>query len=185
MIMMKCFILTSTICFVACNDNEEDGISSRNSSTLIIDDKSYNSDNGSYINEGRKTLCINAVLQGARNISMKIVTMRILNRPFVISELQSGEQIDYKEIEVEEFSNGTTIALYENEYETLSGKIMVESVDRNRVVLRFNDLSFALKHSSNIFGEDYSPQNATIHKINGTVSFHNHLYENGDWKPFY
>ena len=102
-----------------------------------------------------------------------------------ISELMEGEMFGAGDLEVKDFMSGIELRLYENEYKITDGYVTVVSVTNSRVVLRFENLSFALKVSSNVFGEDYYPSNPKIHTINGTASFHNHLYKDGDWVPFF
>ena len=189
--LMLLAMMAGALGFAACGggndddvDNGDYGFGGNGSATLTIDGEECCPNEESYINESRKTIQIEAYHPDNR-FKVEHVTIRMFGSPLVVSELMEGEMFGAGDLKVKDYMSGIELRMYENEYEITGGYVTVESVTNSRVVLRFENLSFALESSSNVFGEDYYPSNPKIHTINGTASFHNHLYENGDWVPFF
>ena len=138
-----------------------------------------------FIDQKRKQIQISATYISDNNFWQSYeVGIRIVGRPFVISDLEAGEAFDFDELKIEEFRHGSTINLNEKEYRMLSGSITVESVNNKQVKLRFNDLTFELKVST-FLDNDYYPENPQKNVVTGTALFHNHLSSEGEWVPFY
>ncbi len=182
--IMVLAMVCSAMCLNSCGGGDDDGGNTSSNATLTIDNESYCPNENSYIVESSRKIEIEANL--ANSISKrKIIELRVTSGPLVVSELTVGEVFSSSDLKVKDFTNGAEIRLYENTYTVESGNVIVESVNNTRVVLRFDNFTFHLKSSSNIFDEDYTPSNPKNHVLNGTVSFHNHLYKDGDWEPFY
>ena len=101
-----------------------------------------------------------------------------------VSELEIGESFYDDDLYIENIENAGVIAMYEKDYRMTGGRITIQSIDDYHVKIKFNDLQFELKSFTNMFGDDYYPQNPTTHIVNGTVTFHNSLFQNGGWLPF-
>jgi len=183
-VLMMLAMMVTALSFTACGDDDDDVDNGSGGASLVIDGERCCPNEDSYINESQNAIQIEAYLPDNR-LKQFHVSLRVWGYPFVVSELFVGEMFSPEDLEVRDFMKGIELRLYENEYTVTGGCITVESVTNSRVVMRFDNLSFSLKVSSNIFGEDYYPSNAKVHTINGTASFHNHLYKDGDWKPFY
>ena len=188
--LMLLAMMAGALSFAACGGDDDDvdngdyGLGGTGSATLVIDGEKCCPNEDSYINESRNTIQIEAY-HPDNILKVEHVTIRMHGYPLVVSELMEGEMFGAGDLEVKDYMSGIELRLYENEYKVTDGYVTVVSVTNSRVVLRFENLSFALKVSSNVFGEDYYPSNAKVHTINGTASFHNHLYKDGDWVPFF
>lgn len=186
-------MIVAALSFTACSSSSDDDNQGGNGdiwgiggdATLVVNEQKCNPNEDSYINQDRKAIQICGKYISEKNVfNSWEIGIRIIRRPFKVAELEVGETIDYDEMEIEEFRRGNSINLNEKEYTMLSGSITVESVNNKQVKLRFNDLTFELKVSS-FFDEDYYPENPQKNVVTGTALFHNHLYYQGDWKPFY
>ena len=170
----------------SCSKSDDDGDSSGSGGekSLIVDEVAYYADASLTENTSRGLhLSINC-LENPNSVPVKELDFYIKGIKKV-TDLMEGDTFyddDLTKINIENFG---TIALYEKQYEITGGSISIQSIDRYNVKVRFNDLKFSLKSSTNIFGEDYDPQNPTTHKVSGTASFHNSFFEDGQWSPFY
>lgn len=186
MLAMMVAALSFTACSSSSSDDDEFGGSGGfGDGTLVVNGQRCDPNKNSFINQKRKGIQISATYISDKNFWQSYeVGIRIVGRPFVISDLEIGETFDFDELEIEEFRQGSIINLNQKEYKMLSGSITVESVNNKQVKLRFNDLSFELKVST-FFDNDYYPENPQKNVVTGTALFHNHLSSGGEWVPFY
>ena len=186
MLAMMVAALSFTACSSSSSDDDEFGGSGGfGDGTLVVNGQTCNPNKNSFIDQKRKQIQISATYISDNNFWQSYeVGIRIVGRPFVISDLEVGEAFDFDELKIEEFRHGSTINLNEKEYRMLSGSITVESVNNKQVKLRFNDLTFELKVST-FFDNDYYPENPQKNVVTGTALFHNHLSSGGEWVPFY
>ena len=185
MLAMMVAALSFTACSSSSSDDEFGGSGGLGDGTLVVNGQRCDPNKNSFINQKRKGIQISATYISDKNFWQSYeVGIRIVGRPFVISDLEIGETFDFDELEIEEFRQGSIINLNQKEYKMLSGSITVESVNNKQVKLRFNDLSFELKVST-FFDNDYYPENPQKNVVTGTALFHNHLSSGGEWVPFY
>ena len=186
MLAMMVAALSFTACSSSSSDDDEFGGSGGlGDGTLVVNGQRCNPNKNSFIDQKRKQIQIRATYISDNNFWQSYeVGIRIVGRPFVISDLEVGEAFDFDELKIEEFRHVSTINLNEKEYRMLSGSITVESVNNKQVKLRFNDLTFELKVST-FLDNDYYPENPQKNVVTGTALFHNHLFSGGEWVPFY
>ena len=188
--MMTLAMMVAALSFTACSssssdDDEFGGSGGLGDGTLVVNGQRCNPNKNSFIDQKRKQIQIRATYISDNNFWQSYeVGIRIVGRPFVISDLEVGEAFDFDELKIEEFRHVSTINLNEKEYRMLSGSITVESVNNKQVKLRFNDLTFELKVST-FLDNDYYPENPQKNVVTGTALFHNHLFSGGEWVPFY
>lgn len=190
---MMLAMIVAALSFTACSSSSDDDNQGGNGdiwgvggdATLVVNEQKCNPNEDSYINQDRKSIQISGKYISDKNVFYTWeIGIRIIRRPFKVAELNEGETINYDEMQIEEFRHGNEINLFEAEYTMLSGSITVESVNNKQVKLRFNDLTFELRVESSLYG-DYYPENPKKNIVSGTALFHNHLYYQGDWEPFY
>lgn len=180
-------IMIAALGLTACpnNDNDDEDVFgiSENEESLIIDDvalvpKAYIKENSI----GGMYLLIYAH-ENAYFPKTKITFELYIGRMWV-SELEVGDTFNEKQIYIENLESTPVIALYEKGYRIISGSITVLAINSNSVKLKFNDLKFALKFISNIYGEESEPKDPKVHTVSGTATFLNNRYRNGEYLPF-
>lgn len=182
--MLSVIVAASSFSSCSKSDDGENGGNGGGEESLVVDKVAYYADASLTENTSRGLHLSISCMENPNSIPVKELDFYIIGIKKV-TDLGEGDTFygdDLAKINIENFG---TIGLYEKQYEITSGSISIQSIDRYKVKVRFNDLMFSLESSTNIYGEDYDPQNPTTHKVSGTASFHNSFFEGGDWSPFY